>query len=101
MAADFITVNRAKQPGNNLVRAANLTRELRELVDGLSDAVGHSFDGSDYSVMEANFGLASGQGANTATLIGLIQTILNSNTDVTGANRLSQLDEFTARLAGQ
>lgn len=101
MAADYISVNRAKQLGNSLVRAADLTRELRELVDKLSDAVGHSFAASDYSVMEANFGLAAGAGANTATLIGLVQTILNGNADVTGAARLAQLDEFCSRLAGQ
>lgn len=101
MAADFITVNRSKQLGSSLVRAADLLRELRELVDKLNDAVGHSFAAADYSVMEANFGLTTGTGANAATLIGLLQTILNTNTDVTGANRLAQLDEFAARLAGQ
>ena len=101
MAADYIAVNRAKQLGNSLVRAADLLRELRELVDKLNDAVGHSFAAADYGVMESNFGLAAGTGANAATLIGLVQTILNSGTDVTGANRLAQLDEFAARLAGQ
>lgn len=101
MAADYITVNRVKQLGNQLVRAAELARELRELVDKLSDAKDHSFAASDFSVLEANFGLSAGVGANTATLIGLIQAILNSNAEVTGANRLAQLDEFCARLAGQ
>ncbi len=101
MAADFIVVNRAKNLGNSLVRAAEMIRELREVVDKLNDAVSHSFAAADYSVMETNFGLASGTGANTATLIGLIATIMNTNTDVTGANRLAQLDEFCARLAGQ
>src|SRR5574338_1212374 len=100
MAADYIVVNRTKQLGNSLVRAADLTRELRELIDKLSDAVGHCFDAADYSVMETQFGLVAGTGANTASLIDLIQTIFNRNTDVTGANRLSQLDEFCARLAG-
>lgn len=101
MAADYISVNKTKLPGNSLVRAANLTRELRELLDNLNDIAGHSFTGSDYTVMEANFGLTTGQGQNTATLLGLINTIFNTNTDVTGANRLSQLDEFAARLSGQ
>lgn len=101
MAADYISVNKAKLPGSNLVRAADLLRELRELVDKENDIVGHSFNASDYTVMEANFGLTTGTGQNTATLLGLINTILNTNTDVTGANRLAQLDEFVARLAGQ
>lgn len=101
MAADYIVVNRTKQLGNQLVRAADLTRELRELVDKLSDAKDHSFNGADFTVLEANFGLAAGTGPNVSTLIGLVQTIFNTNTDVTGANRLAQLDEFCARLAGQ
>lgn len=101
MAADYLTVNTAKPLGSKLVRAANLLRELRELVDLLSDAKDHSFAAVDYTVLETNFGLTASTGANVATLLGLIQTIFNTNTDVTGANRLAQLDEFCARLAGQ
>lgn len=101
MAADYISVNKAKMSGALLVQAADKMRELRELVDKLNDIVGHSFNGADYTVMEANFGLTTGQGANTATLLGLINTIVNTNTDVTGANRAAQLDEFVARLSGQ
>lgn len=101
MAADYIVVNRSKQLGNSLVRAADLTRELRELIDKLNDAVGHSFAASDYSVMESNFGMVTGAGANAATLIGLVNTILNANGTVAGQTRLDQLDEFCARLAGQ
>ena len=101
MAADFIAVNRAKQLGNSLVRAAELFRELRELVDKLSDAKDHSFAAADYSLMETNFGLNTGTGANTATLLGYMQEIMNTNTDVTGATRLARIDEFCARLAGQ
>lgn len=101
MAADFIVVNRTKQLGNTLVAVASNLRQLREDIDKLNDAVGHSFNVSDYSVMEANFGLASGTGANTATLIGLINTIVNTNGTVAGQTRLDQLDEFAARLAGQ
>ena len=101
MAADYETVNRSKQLGNSLVSCADKLRELREMFDKLNDPVGHSFAASDYAVMEANFGLTTGHGANIATLIGLMQTIFNTNTDVSGANRLSQLDEFCARFAGQ
>lgn len=103
MAADYIPVSKTNRPnmGSQLIRAANLTRELRDLVDAINDAGQHMFDGGDYAVMEAQFGLAAGSGANTLTLIGLINTIFNTNTDVTGANRLAQLDEFVARIAGQ
>jgi hypothetical protein len=102
MANDFIVITRTNRPqlGNQLIRAANLTKELRELIDGLNDVAGHMHDGVTYTTFEQQFGL-SGNGANVITLMGLIQTILNSNADVTGANRLSQLDEFVSRLAGQ
>lgn len=59
------------------------------------------WDGADFAVFEAQFGIATGQGANALSLLGLIHTILNSTTDVTGAARRSQLAEFIARLAGQ
>ena len=101
MAADYIAVIKTNRPqmGNQLIRAANMLRELRDLADSINDAGNHMFNGADYTVFEAQFGVTGG--ANVLTLIGLLNTILNTNTDVTGANRLSQLDEFVARLAGQ
>jgi|SRR5690349_9077928 len=101
MAADFVVVTKTNRPqlGSQLIRAANLTRELRDLIDSLNDAGQHMFNGADYTVFEAQFGVTGG--ANVLTLIGLVNTIFNTNGEVTGANRLSQLDEFVARLAGQ
>ena len=84
-----------------MIAAANRLKELRELVDGLNDAGAHMWTGADFTVLEAQFGLTAATGANFLSLLGLINTILNTNTDVTGANRLSQLDEFQSRLAGQ
>jgi hypothetical protein len=101
MAADFIPVNRTKQLGNSLVQAADLTRQLRNSIDALADAANHQNTGGDFTQMEEQFGLEPGAGANTATLIGLIDTIFNKSSDVTGAARLAQLDEFCARLGGQ
>jgi len=103
MAADYIVVTKTSRPqlGNQLIRAANITKELRELIDGLNDAGQHMFDGADYSLFEQQFGLSPGDGANVLTLLGLINTTFNTNGEVTGASRLSQLDEFQSRLAGQ
>jgi hypothetical protein len=101
LAADFVVVTRTNRPqlGSQLVSLANKLREVRDLADALNDAGNHMFNGADYSVFEAQFGVTGG--ANVLTLIGLINTILNTNGEVTGANRLSQLDEFISRLAGQ
>ncbi len=103
MANDYIIVTRTNRPqlGNQAIRAANLLKELRELIDGLNDAGQHMNDGSTYTTLEAQFGLSAGAGANFLSLVDTINTLLNKNTDVTGANRLSQLDEFQSRLAGQ
>ncbi len=101
MAADFIVVNRSKQMGNRLVALASKLLECREESGALVASGDHCFEGGDYSVLEAQFGLAAGTGANALNLLGLINTILNTAADVTGANRLAQLDEFQSRLAGQ
>lgn len=103
MADDYIRVTPTNRPqmGNQTIRLANLVREVRDLTDAINDAASHMHDGVTYTTVESNFGLSAGTGANFVTLLGLIQTIFNTNTDVTGANRQSQLDEFVSRLAGQ
>ncbi len=103
MAADFIVVTRTNRPqlGTQLIQLANRLLELRQLSKALNASGQHMFANSDYTVFEAQFGLVAGTGANTLSLLGLVDTIFNTNTDVTGANRFSQMDEFVARLAGQ
>jgi uncharacterized protein YPO0396 len=91
MAADYIVVTKTNRPqlGNQLVTLANKLRDVRDLCDALNDAGQHQFEAADYSLFQSQFGVSNG--ANVLTLIG----------EVTGANRLSQLDEFVSRLAGQ
>lgn len=103
MAADFIPIVKANRPqlGNQIITSANTLVQERQLIAQLNANAQHMFTGADYSVFEAQFGITAGQGANTLNLLGLINTILNTNTDVLGASRFSQLDEFCARLSGQ
>jgi hypothetical protein len=101
MAADYIVVNRSKQLGNGLVRAADLFRELRELLDKLKDAGNHAFDGGNYTLFENIFGVAPGAGANTLFLLNLIDQIVNTNVAFVGDQRVALIEEFCARLAGQ
>lgn len=103
MAADYIVITKTNRPqlGSQLIRAANQLKELRELVDGINDVGQHQFNGADYAMFEAQFGLLPGSGANTLALLGLINNILNTNGTVAGVDRLAQLDEFVGRLAGQ
>lgn len=103
MAADFITITRTNRPqkGAEIVRAANDLIDLCDRIKALSAGAGHMVDAADYSLFEAQFGLTAGAGANAATLLGYMDEIFNTGTDVTGANRLARLNEFKARLAGQ
>lgn len=103
MAADYIVISRTSRPqlGNQLISLANHLRDVRDLCDALNDIGQHQFNASDYSLFETQFGLQAGQGANVLTLLGLVNTILNTSGTVTGADRLNQLDEFVSRLAGQ
>lgn len=106
MAIDYVGVTTAQRPlpGTQLVRAANLTKELCELIDGLTAISDHMHDGADYALFVSKFGLVLPAGvtaANVKTLLGYMQEIFNSSTDVTGANRFARLREFVARFAGQ
>ena len=67
----------------------------------MNDAASHMHDGANYAMVETRFGLAGGAGANFVTMLQQLHDILNSNATVAGADRLSRLDEFVARLAGQ
>jgi hypothetical protein len=101
MAADFIVVNRSKQHGNRAVRIADLLVELRSIIDAEFSSANHMFEASDYSVLEAQFGLAAGTGANYLNLLGLMREVLNSTDEIPGASRKAWLDEYAARIAGQ
>jgi hypothetical protein len=101
MAADFIPLDRSKQLANNIVRQAELIRELRELSDKNSDNANHMFNGSDYTVLIAQTGVSIDNAAQLTTLLGYMTEIMNSIATIAGADRLSRLDEFVARLSGQ
>jgi hypothetical protein len=101
MAADFIDVNRTEQPGNTLVALAGRILEIQEEITNLFAAGNHMHESGNYALLESNFGLAAGKGANTLTLLGYMNEIFNTATDVAGATRLSRIQEFTSRLFPQ
>lgn len=101
MAADFIALDTTKPMGRNIVRLAELVREVRELIDKLNDNKDHMVDSLVYTVLESRTGASTAYSGNLATLLGYMQEIFNSNATVAGADRLARLDEFVARVAGQ
>jgi hypothetical protein len=103
MAIDFIAIPKVNRPNlaNQVIGLANQIRDLRDRTDAINDAASHMHDGANYALVESQFGLPGGTGANFVTMLQQMHNIFNTSTDVTGANRLSQLDEFVARLHGQ
>jgi hypothetical protein len=101
MAADFIALDRSKRMADNIVRLAELVREVRELADKVGDNKDHMVDGVNFTVLESRTGASATYSGNLATLLGYIQEIFNSSANVSGADRLARLDEFVARVAGQ
>src|SRR5262245_53858487 len=101
MAADAIVVNRGKPHGNSTVEIANTLATLRAKIDGEYGAASHMFADADYTVMESEFGLQPGTGQSFLVLLRQLTQIMTGTGDVSGADRLARLDEFSARLGGQ
>lgn len=91
MAADLIVIDRTRQRGNASVRLAGLIQEAQNLCDDLKANADHAWDTGDYTLLEAQFGLATGAGANFLALLGNVQTALGA----------SALAEYVARVANQ
>lgn len=103
MAIDYVVITKTNRPhmASQAIAAANVLRDLRDRIDALNDAASHMHDGSNFALVESQFGLSGGAGGNWVTMLQQIQDILNTNVTVAGATRLAQLDEFVSRVAGQ
>src|SRR5262245_40234456 len=101
MPVDFIGVNTQKPFGAKLVRLANNLLEVRELTDALADARGHMTTGTDFAKFAEYFGIDPTQASQASQLLDWIDDILNTNTEITGADRRDRLNQFCSRIAGQ
>lgn len=101
MAANYVIVDRTKQPGNRLVRLASMLTEVRSISQEIINVGGHTIDESDYTLLEEVFGLQAGDGEEVAVMVAAVNNILNNTTAVAGADRLEALDELTGRLGLQ
>lgn len=104
MANDFLKITQGSgrpTPGAQAIGLANALRDVRDRADALNDMASHMHDGATFTTVEANFGLPGGTGGAFVTMLQNLHDILNTNTTVAGADRLSRLDEYIARLAGQ
>lgn len=103
IAADYFVIAKPNrtQLATQAIRAANLTLELCQLVEGLNGIASRQWDTGNHVKLETQFSLETGQGANWLSLLGLMNNILNGTGDVTGATRRAQIQEFIDRQAGQ
>lgn len=101
MAADFIPVNTAKPFGALAVQTGNLIYQLKSSVTRMVAAANHQNNGADYSMVEQQFGLQAGAGANFVTLLNIMDAIFNGATGAGGATQQGQINEYCARISGQ
>ena len=91
MAVDFNVIDRSKQQGNKAVRLAELIQESENLAGDLEANAQRMWDTGNHTLLEAQFGLATGKGANFLTLLGLVKAALGH----------ADLNEYVARHANQ
>ncbi len=76
--ASFIPVDSSRPLGNALLSTAASARDFAERVAGLQRVMDAMTSASDYSVLEAQFGLPEGKGADVAFLISNLKTGLDA-----------------------
>jgi hypothetical protein len=80
MAATYIKVDISKRLGADLRQTVVHGAEFDERLHRLKDVMETMIDGSDYSRLEAEFGLAAGKGETVYNLVS------GAATDTSGAN---------------
>ena len=83
MAVQHIPVDTSKRLGVKLRRCVDLGREFRDLLREVSADMSVMVDGSDYSHLEAQFGIPAGKGQTAKGEIdALLGKLENTNSDL-------------------
>ena len=69
MAKDFITVDTTKNMGADLVNAKESLRNVTDRLQWLKDTMDHNVDASDYTDVEALFGIPTGNGQTAYNML--------------------------------
>lgn len=72
-----------KSLGQQVVAAANQLRAVKGNVNDLASIFAHLTDGATFATLEAQLGLAAGQGAVLYALVNTLQTQINGSSAVT------------------
>jgi hypothetical protein len=80
MAVQYISINSTKRLGSELRQAVNYGHAFDQSVLKLKEIMETMIDGTDYSRLETEFGLATGKGETVYNLV------TGAVTDVSGTN---------------
>jgi hypothetical protein len=80
MAVQYISINSTKRLGSELRQAVNYGTAFDQQVAKLKELMETMIDGTDYSRLETEFGLAAGKGETVYNLV------TGAATDVSGTN---------------
>jgi hypothetical protein len=80
MAVQHISINSTKRLGSELRQAVNYGTAFDQQLVKLKDVMETMIDGTDYSRLETEFGLATGKGETVYNLV------VGAATDVSGTN---------------
>lgn len=69
MAINYITVDREKSLGNQTIAIVNTLREYQDKLRQLKEIMDNMTDGTDYTKIEAQFGLVTGKGQPLYNLV--------------------------------
>jgi hypothetical protein len=69
MAVQYISIDSTKRLGSELRQAVNYGTAFEQQLDKLKDIMDTMIDGTDYSRLETDFGLATGKGETVYNLV--------------------------------
>jgi hypothetical protein len=69
MAVQYISIDSTKRLGSELRQTVNYGTSFEQQLDKLKDIMDTMIDGTDYSRLETDFGLATGKGETVYNLV--------------------------------
>ncbi len=88
MASNHIPIDTGLRLGQRLRRGVDVTREALTLLTEAKDVMEEMIDGTDYSVVEARYGLPAGKGQTAYNLVVAARTAVQSTATTQLINRL-------------
>lgn len=77
MAASYISVDSTKPLGHSLLQAAGDARRFGEEIAAIKRVMDGMANGTDYAIIEAQFGLPAGKGGDVSYLIAQLKSGLD------------------------